>query len=1257
MIIKFETWGIVILLVVAVFAFSYNGSNLVSAVEEDLVFENEEVIYDDLIGRGGENKMESLGSVLDVLWGQAESIQGIVSIFNEDLRKSVCTVNNDGSVCQIYSRSECEENCDGSCVEVTDGSSENMPEECTMGLCYDEDFGTCEPNSPKERCESTGGISLPPDSNDARCRKGCCFLGDQGRFITNQQCRLQAESWGLEFGGDSSYFDETIIDELECFVQANANMDAKGACTMLRGDGLNDCAIVNLNECFGIGGTFNEGLLCSHPSLNTTCTKMNKTACDDELNGIYWYDSCGNRENLFDGRKSDDGWNDGEILARSESCSVLNSGDTVANQDDCGNCNYLEGSKCGEEISGQELDDEPDGEIVCKDMGCEYEGQRRENGESWCAYQSQFGVQGLDIPGLSLVSGIWEGGNLGNLLGGQRSLDTPGSRHFNMVCIDGEVTSVACQDYRNQICVESQVEKDGGGTFSHAFCRTNRWQECINYNPNPEDLQGMGVVGAIAAMSQCEDDQDCFVKYVNVDEDFQFPFCAPKYPPGFDLEENADGAETVCGYATQKCTTVYVKKMDLKYECEINCECETWKFAKEMNDLCVSLGDCGGSVNYIGDHGSGGYVVKEGDWNPSFSIQDLIGGLISGFSLTDVSEAVPGKYIDGKAYPKDETEDNVESEGSFGGMIERMFGNQFRGSGSYGGGPRVKQPKSSNLEGGGEESRWSMGLSRGIGGDLYDFGGAASIGFISGGLNLQLMKIVGVGDIKKVERTFECQPWQPSHGGERCEECGNGEGLHDDLQCSRYNCESLGQSCKFIDQEPNSICIDASPDDTSGPRISEWEEIAFEGTEYENVNSNGYEVRMSDGKECITQFESVRFGVMTDEYARCRYGNVPLLEFENMIDLGGGTMSKNHSTVIGERDLVELFEEGYESEENNYIDLYVKCQDVNGNPSPGEYAVNLCVYPEDLTAPAIFISSLDTLPFGTEETTVSVITNEPSELRWSFDDIPFGDMTGTFDCSLEGTEDASLAQLAEIFDCRDYGALIPIDEDEVRICVKGRDHPEWEGTDEEGDRNTNEQCRWITLTRTEFDLEIVSIEPNETTIMTGLAISTINLVVETTGGDGGVVSCLFYVNGNGPGIFVAQEGNVHSQEFNRMTPGDYDIDVECSDITGNSAEGSSSFIVELDSNSPEVTRIYNQGGKLYVITNEKADCAFVTSEDEVQSKCGFEFDDGELIPAVQEGGMTHSVSFEDELAHYIRCRDVYGNEPSGCNAVVRGGIA
>ena len=65
---------------------------------------------------------------------------------------------------------------------------------------------------------------------------------------------------------------------------------------------------------------FYPNYLCSNPALNTSCIKQFTTGCIDGISEVFWMDSCGNRENIYDANK-DRSWNSGLILQKNESCN------------------------------------------------------------------------------------------------------------------------------------------------------------------------------------------------------------------------------------------------------------------------------------------------------------------------------------------------------------------------------------------------------------------------------------------------------------------------------------------------------------------------------------------------------------------------------------------------------------------------------------------------------------------------------------------------------------------------------------------------------------------------------------------------------------------------------------------------------------------------------------------------------------------------------------------------------------------------
>lgn len=1237
---------------------------------------------------------------------------------------SICPRTKDNKICQDYPSSQCGEICGEPCVEITsfqlgdDYNPSLIPSECRLGVCVDEEVGTCQPLSTFGKCETDGGKWYSPENTPTQCNVGCCLIADQAFFETSQQCTVRAEGYGLEIGGDTANFDPNILDEPTCLASAQAYTEQQGAC-VYEEDFETTCKFTTENDCTdSIQGQFNAGKLCSHPDLETNCEKTIYTSCDLELDAVYWYDSCDNRENIFDSSLEDNGWNDGEVLPRAESCEVGSGSSPTTNQNTCGNCNRFKGNTCKEVAEGGGLNN---GNFICRDLSCgNVEGDERENGESWCGYQSSIGTDAIvDIPFLGLANSFFGGesklGPLTNIIGGKRSTDTPGSRHFRKTCIDGEVVIEPCQNYRNEICIESTTDEKGRD-FSTASCTINRWQECLNYNQRGGGGNAKLQAAKIAkSMLSCEKDPDCFVKLVKVDDDFAFPMCAPKYPPGFD-KDNPEAAETICSAATQTCNVIKVKT--LGGEDVYNGECETPKFFEQMNDLCISLGDCGLSVNYMGDFGAPGTgFVREGKAQgfglpiPNYDLASILykNGL--------------RRFADWNGKPIEATEDRLDFVGASSGEAFGFGGEDGGSSGAEGGdgggsgrpigrfnpkpgdgyadsaivpglitgasGVAIAQIGGNFLAIGGAYTFGNvlvgaaagmaisaflidvLGVGRGLGPvATYTLIGAGTVGGALAGYSIVvqiladapifggnpigfiilavviiiivLLKLFGVGDVEKSYYTFECRPWEAPLGGANCEKCGTDADSDGKYPCNKYSCESLGQACVFIGEEPDGQCVAASPSDVSSADINIIEQ---EGQEI-SCTQNGCTIRKAGGA-CFSQFESVRIVARGDEYiGSCKLDTSPTTPFEEMtIPLSESTTSeesKNEFIIpLDPQTLTDLaggFIEGRAD-----ITLYLKCQDVNGNENEAATAINICIIPDDFTAPILTKVSplLDFVSSDATEQEVVVFANKPSQLRWDLSDKDYDSMSNEFECISDSVGMRCTATL-------------PIQSDENSFCVKGR---------AEGDDNieekTNKQCLTIDLKKTQ-PLEIISLSPDGDTYSFGVISPEVEIVAETSGGLEGTIGCTYEYEGVNEVPFFQVEGNIHTQILGAGTAilaeGTHDLKVKCTDLVGNEAERETTFTLEKDVFPPQVTRVYNDGGNLVIITSEPAKCAYVNAPVQGKTACGFSFDDE--INLFTTSGDFHSTSFNSAKKYYIKCKDLFENQlrTDQCNIVVSRGV-
>ncbi len=477
-----------------------------------------------------------------------------------------CMKTKDGRTCMGYASGQCAANCEESCLP----SAPETIAGCTIGTCYDSIEGTCVAGATKKLCEEGLGTWFDdPNGNVPACKKGCCLIGNDAKFSTERECSRASELLGIERN-----FKADIASEAGCLALREPKVE--GACVLGK-DSLtqkNLCKFVTKESCGLMKGEFREGILCSNSELETNCQRQARSGCVEGEDGIYWFDSCGNKENIYDANKAKS-FNDGKVLGKSESCSLSSGNNPVAKKGTCGNCNYLAGSVCGNKTATQKLDDNLQN-FVCKDLSCTDEnGVRRAHGESWCDYQSSIGVDDA----------------------ANRATDVPGSTHFRKICWRGEIITEPCQGFRKYICVQQDAISNGR-TFSTAACKINTWQECLYYNQVDDGLK------------QCNENKDCFIKGVYVGSKFNFNICAPRYPPGFDLEENPEGAVVGCGIGTQSCTVVYVKTLAHGWTCKQNCNCESAQFTEQMNDLCMSLGDCGASVDVNGRMSTEGYSIS-----------------------------------------------------------------------------------------------------------------------------------------------------------------------------------------------------------------------------------------------------------------------------------------------------------------------------------------------------------------------------------------------------------------------------------------------------------------------------------------------------------------------------------------------------------------------------------------------------------------------------------------------------------------------
>ncbi|MFC1682120.1 hypothetical protein ACFL0X_00715 [Nanoarchaeota archaeon] len=445
-----------------------------------------------------------------------------------------------------------------------------------QGCCLD----TCQDAENQESCSGVSEYQPISCEDTNECGSGCCYDEEygscgfgtrfkfcdgiwnddpscsdlpecaQGCCVIRNDARLTTRK-ECEIASQSSEFDfrEGVTDEGDCVMIPENEL--QGAC-VFEGGG---CTRTTESDCSATEGEFHEGWLCSHESLKdegVDCIFSEDTICFNER--VHFLDSCNQIANIYEygKRETQNYWN--EIKYPEDSC-----GDDKGNVNSltCGNCKFPRFSSCS--LYSEAETEKPElGEYVCKDLGCydEENEKQRLNTESWCVFDAYIG-DGKDIPG---------------------------SIHWKRYCVDGEIKFEPCGDYRNSICAENKESKT-------ADCRDNYGWMCLGIDNEEE----------------CEKNFDCEVNHVEVGDNFHFDACVPKYPIGFDFESEdlMLNGEDVCKLAHQSCVLGNALIQPRQNEVE----CSSVKFVEEMNDFCMSLGDCGGYINLGGEYYKG-YKVK-----------------------------------------------------------------------------------------------------------------------------------------------------------------------------------------------------------------------------------------------------------------------------------------------------------------------------------------------------------------------------------------------------------------------------------------------------------------------------------------------------------------------------------------------------------------------------------------------------------------------------------------------------------------------
>jgi hypothetical protein len=520
----------------------------------------------------------------------------------------------------------------------------------------------------------------------------------------------------------------------------------------------------------------------------------------------------------------------------------------------------------------------------------------------------------------------------------------------------------------------------------------------------------------------------------------------------------------------------------------------------------------------------------------------------------------------------------------------------------------------------------------GEGGAAFGFGSALGAFGTIGAIGLIIAAIYAIYEtfFNEFEESeyyilkFNCEAWEPPTEGD-CTLC------NDDVRpCSEYRCRSLGSNCRyFTDLGEPGWCADRTQDIWQAI-ITPWEEPLTNKTKYTNVGDYGFEIQGKTTTE-IPGWTSLTFGIETDKQALCKlspdhmqdYSQIPFYfqtedKLHHKITLSSYI---NQSTISGSTP-------GMDPGENEY---YIKCKNFAGEINDADFVMQVEVGEgPDLMAPQIKSISPENgalIPFNTSDAEVKFAFNEPTECKYSieYDYLTYDEMPNQMACL---TSQPIFGEWLCVADLKNMT-------NPTKVFVKCKDSQE----------NEFSQSYVYNLGICQEPLEIQIISPTESVIQGKYPL---NISLEAiTSGCSSSATCEYSFSPSGTGITFAETGSeIHTQIFDQFNSGNQKIFVSCEDDIGNTAQTSINFTTEVDSSYPEITRFYESGNKLVIITNENSRCMFSTDD---TKKCSFEFQESSATSL----GRTHSEGYTPSETYYIKCADEFGNLPSGCSQTIR----
>jgi hypothetical protein len=519
-----------------------------------------------------------------------------------------------------------------------------------------------------------------------------------------------------------------------------------------------------------------------------------------------------------------------------------------------------------------------------------------------------------------------------------------------------------------------------------------------------------------------------------------------------------------------------------------------------------------------------------------------------------------------------------------------------------------------------------------------------------GGTGLAVAALVFVltyKDTKQKVVSYTCEVWEPPIGGSDCEKCNN------DIfrPCSEYRCKALGQACQLLNPGTGKEkCAWVNPKDVNSPIITPLESLLNSGLKYasDGVRPMDRGVKIvnpasSDG--CLDAFTKLQFGVGLNEPAKCRadFTRANLSGATGFNSLGyefGGEQYflYNHTQIMVLPNAELNSSGGMLLKNGNTMSVYTKCMDANGNVNEDDYVFTFCVKKGPDTTPPVIegtsIISGSFVQYNADVVPVDVYTNEPAQCKWDRIDRDYSEMENNMSCASQASDVNSVLS----YTCS--GNLTGVrNMEDNKYFFKCKDYADQSGAGE----NAMTQSYPFILKGSQ-PLVMDDYGPNETVSGSTTNVNVTLFAKTSAGAEEGIATCYFSDTGAKDSYVLMYNTNSYvSTQSLDLTEGTYNYYLRCIDAGGNAVEANTSFNVRVDKDAPKVTRVYKQGDDaLQIVTDEDAECVYSLTS------CSYNFNEGitEVVKPNLNIGNVLLIKWESNRIYYIKCRDLYGTEPS-----------